>query len=258
MECKQYGEEPKQEKELAEKARAGDKNALDTLIIKNMRLVYAIANEYKGYPIPTEDIVQNGMVGLVISAQRFDPDRNIKFSTYADYRIRREIKLALIHDYGTIGFTGNALQVYFKLKRYLDTKELKGEPVPPADAIAKELNVSLEVLNHVMIHKEPLSLDAPVDDEGDTLAEFAGDGYNLEDDVSVKADEEILKKILKKKLTGREYDVVISHYGFDGEPSSFEEIAKRYGLTKQRINQIDKSARQKLTKCLRKWAGNKL
>jgi len=241
---------PEQEKELGSRAKNGDKDALKRLVEANLRFVIKIAKKYRGYGLSFLDLINEGNLGLIEAARRFDPDRNVKFTSYAVWWIRQ----AILH---TLSELGHPLRLPSKVSNTLyrvnsvirkKTNDLQRKPT--LTEIANEVGVSEKELNSVIgLANDATSLSQPVDREGDL---FVGDTLeqtsepSVEDKIVTEYMHEQLQEVLKG-LAPNEQKVIRLRFGLDDEtPRTLKEIGDEMGLSRERIRQIESKALHKL------------
>ncbi len=257
MYLKEIGETPfltaKEEKELAKRIEKGDEEAKKKLAQANLRLVVSIAKRYigKSPKMSFLDLIQEGNLGLFKAVEKFDWRKGYKFSTYATWWIRQAITRALADQARTIRIPVHMVETltkYTKARQKL-LKELEREPLP--EEIAAEMGLDVKKVRQIeRIAQRTVSLETPVgEDEGDSiLAEFVKDEKTAPP--SLQASRTLLRERLKeilKDLTPREQKVLSMRFGLeDGVTHTLEEVGKVFGVTRERIRQIEAKALEKI------------
>ena len=239
-----------QELDLAERIANGDDEAKRRLVETNLRLVVSIAKRYSSQGLPLLDLVQEGNLGLMRAAQKFDYKRRNRFSTYATWWIRQAISRAIAEHSRTIHIPVHVVELIYKLKRisrkiYQDTGH---EPSP--EMIAEEVGLTKErVIDLLSMSEQPISLDAPMaDDEQYHLADILEDHNTVTpvDAVSNQAMRDHIDKALEA-LQPRERIIIEMRNGLlDGHAYTLEEVSREFQLTRERIRQIEVKALRKL------------
>src|SRR5271168_4464613 len=245
-----------QEIELAARIKTGDREARAWMIKANLRLVVKIAHDYANLGLPLLDLISEGNIGLMKAVERFDPAKGGKLSTYGAWWIKQSIKRALANQSKTIRLPIHLIDRIYKLyQASLKMSEELGR-VPTDEELSEEIGISSARLSQLKtVSIRPASLDAPISDDNSTkFGEIVGDEHaqtpfellrdkNLRDEVSD----------LLEVLDDRERKIIFQRFGLDGgKPKTLEEVGKKFGVTRERIRQLQNIALAKLRRALNK------
>ena len=239
------------ELELAEKIAHGDIEARNELVSANLRLVVSLAKRYQGCGMSLQDLIQEGNIGLMKAAEKFDASKGFRFSTYAAWWINQTIGRALADQSKAIRVPVHMTENINKLRRLSRDLTVTLGHEPTDEDLAKAMEVSVDdIKTYKSYMTDVTSLDIQVgdDDDGTTIASFIEDEKNISPEKNAVqiAEREMLDAVLDT-LTAREQDIIRQRFGLDDNvPKTLEEVGKSYGLTKERIRQIENKALMKL------------
>ncbi len=246
-------ENPKTEREIAQKARAGDRRAAERLVTANLRFVISYVKKYQGRGLTLAELVCIGNEGLLKAVKKFDPDRGVKFISYAVWWIRQTVLQALAEQTRSVRIPLNQSSNLVKLSRTETSLTQKLGRSPTDREIAEEMEQPMETVRALRrVASAELSLDAPLDKSDRASASFgerfAGtDGGDIEEDVEGQARRQFLENMFERYLTERERKILVLYYGLDdGEEMTLEQIGSLLGVTRERIRQIRNRAFDKL------------
>ena len=238
-----------EEEALSTQIQAGDVQALHELVRRNLKYVVTVANKYRGCGLSLQDLIEEGNIGLIQAAKRFDGGRHIKFITYAVWWIRQAIMHSLAEQSGTVKLPIKQAGKLYKIERKYKalTQELEREPT--TSEVAEDLGYSVEDIENIMrAYRTHLSLDTPLRD--DDVTQYLD---LLENPDYIPYDDQIMKESLHDKvddmlkhLSKREEQILRMRFGFNGETRTLEDIGKEIGLSRERVRQIEKRAKARL------------
>ncbi len=247
---------PAEEVTLARKIKRGDMEARAHMVRSNLRLVVKIARDYSNYGLPLLDLISEGNIGLMKAVERFDPKKGGKLSTYAAWWIKQSIKRALANQSKTIRLPVHLVDKIAKMRRVSTqmTEELGREPTD--DELAEEIGLPVAKVSSLKSAAiRPTSLDQPIgDDDSTEFSEIVSDA-EAQDPFEMLRDKDLRDEVgdLLDVLDDRERRIINSRFGLDGQrPKTLEEVGEKFGVTRERIRQLQNIALTKLRKALNK------
>ena len=247
---------PQQEIELAARIKKGDKKARELMIKANLRLVVKIARDYEGIGLPLLDLISEGNIGLMKAVERFDPSKGGKLSTYGSWWIKQSIKRALANQSKTIRLPVHLVDKISKMRRTAMRLQEELGREPTDEELGSELGTTAARVSQMrMAAIRPASLDAPIGDEdSNNFAEVVQDEsadtpyQQLEEKTVIRMLQEMVKT-----LDPREATILRARFGLDGGPEkTLEEVGQKFGVTRERVRQIQNIALRKLRKMIEK------
>lgn len=241
---------PEEEVELAQKIKAGDDKALERLVKANLRFVISVAKQYQNQGLSLPDLINEGNVGLIKAAKKFDETRGFKFISYAVWWIRQSILQALAEQSRIVRLPLNQVGTINKIKKEYSRLEQNLQRVPSAAEIADSLDIPDNKIDSAFrMNLKTVSVDAPLpNEEGNCLLDVLSSNSNPEPD-SQLMDESLSQEIERSLslLTDKEREILKLHFGIGiGYSLTLEEIGTKYGLTRERVRQIKEKALRRL------------
>ncbi len=238
-----------EEVELARRIKTGDRKALEKLTKANLRFVVSVAKQYQNLGLSLPDLINEGNIGLLKAAEKFDETRGFKFISYAVWWIRQSILQAIAEQGRVVRLPLNQVGSVNRINKVLSKFEQENERRPSVDEIADKTDLPHEKIEDVLkVNTRQVSVDAPMaDGDGTSMIDF------MQSDSDSSTDEELLKESLRAEiasalsvLNDRERNVIEAFYGINQPECTMEEIGKKYGLTRERVRQIREKAIRRL------------
>jgi RNA polymerase primary sigma factor len=251
---------PEEEVELGRRIQAGDEEALHELVERNLRFVVQVAGKYRGYGLPVPDLINEGNLGLMHAASKFDPDRGVRFITYAVWWIRQSIMHALAEGGNAVRLPLKQAEALSKLRqKFEELRQKQGvEPTPEELATALEMAPD-EVQDLLRVYRPQLSLDAPIKDDSEaTQLDFMQSG-TIPSSEDTFLHSSMVNEVhdMLEHLEPREAQILRARFGFDSRPKSLAAIGRELGLSRERVRQIETRARNKLRALVKQKAINR-
>ena len=246
-----------EEVELAQRIRKGDRKALERLTKANLRFVVSVAKQYQNQGLSLPDLINEGNLGLIKAAEKFDETRGFKFISYAVWWIRQSILQAIAEQSRIVRVPLNQVGSVNKINRMLNKFEQENERRPSSEEISEQTDIPEEKVDEaIMVNSRHVSVDAPfVDGEDNSLLDV------LVNDDAPMADRQLVMESLRseiatvlKMLNERERNVITAYYGIGQPEMTLDEIGNKFGLTRERVRQI----KEKAIRRLRNSTNNKL
>ena len=238
-----------EEIKLAGAIKQGDPKAVQEMVRRNLKYVVTVANKYRGFGMSLQDLIEEGNTGLIQAAKRFDVSRNVKFITYAVWWIKQAIMHSLAEQSGTVKLPVKQAGKVTRFNKKSQEMCQDMEREPTQSEVAKSLGYNDDEINSIMrAYRTHLSLDTPLkNDEHTPYLDL------LENENLIPYDDQIMRESLSEKvdqmledLSEREATILKMRFGFSGEVKTLEEIGQKIGLSRERVRQIEKRAKERL------------
>ena len=238
-----------EEIKLAEAIGAGDPKAIQEMVRRNLKYVVTVANKYRGLGMSLQDLIEEGNIGLIQAAKRFDISKNVKFITYAVWWIKQAIIHSLAEQSGTVKLPVKQVGKISKFNKKSQQMFQDMEREPTQSEVAKSLGYDDDEINSIMrAYRTHLSLDTPLKNDDHTLYLDLLENQDL-----IPYDDQIMRDSLNEKvdqmlenLSEREAAILKMRFGFSGEVKTLEDIGQEIGLSRERVRQIEKRAKERL------------
>lgn len=240
---------PQEEHALGLRIQAGDAEALRELVERNLRFVIQVAGKYQGYGLPLVDLINEGNLGLMHAASKFDPDHGARFITYAVWWIRQAIMHALAEGGNAVRLPVKQAELLSKVRQKFEEMVRESGTEPTIEELAKALELPRsDVEDLLRVYRPQVSLDAPLKEDGEAsrLDFLQSQSLPSSEDVYFHASMVDEVHTLLERLEPREAQIMRARFGFDGKPKSLAEIGRDLGLSRERVRQIESRARSKL------------
>ena len=238
-----------EEIKLAEAIKEGDPKAIQEMVRRNLKYVVTVANKYRGFGLSLQDLIEEGNIGLIQAAKRFDVSKNVRFITYAVWWIKQAIMHSLAEQSGTVRLPVKQAGKISKFNKKSQQMFQDMEREPSQSEVAKSLGYDNDEINSIMrAYRTHLSLDTPLKNDDHTsylnLLEnkdlIPYDDQIMRNSLNVKVDQ------LLENLSEREATILKMRFGFSGEIKTLEDIGQKIGLSRERVRQIEKRAKERL------------
>lgn len=240
---------PPEETALGQLIQQGDAQAVQELVERNLRFVVQVAGKYKNSGIPLPDLINEGNLGLIQAARKFDPDRGARFITYAVWWIRQAILHALAEGGGAVRLPIKQAEALSKLRQKIEEFRQQTGVEPTVEELAAALDMKPEDIEDLLrVYRPQLSLDAPIKEGTETTQLDFIEANQLPSSEDVYLHASLINEVheLLDQLEQRESMILRARFGFDDQPKSLAAIGRELGLSRERVRQIETRARSKL------------
>ena len=240
---------PEEEMELGRRITMGDTAAVHELVERNLRFVVQVAGRYRSSDIPLTDLINEGNLGLIQAARKFDPNRGARFITYAVWWIRQAILHALAEGGGAVRLPIKQAEALSKLRQKLEELREQTGVEPTAEELATALDMKPDDVEDLLrVYRPQLSLDAPIKDDMDATQLDFLESNQLPSSEEVYLHASLINEVhdLLEHLEPREATILRARFGFDDKPKSLAAIGREMGISRERVRQIETRARSKL------------
>lgn len=240
---------PEEEIALGQRIGVGDTEALHELVERNLRFVVQVASKYQGYGLPLADLINEGNLGLLHAAGKFDPERGVRFITYAVWWIRQAIMHAIAEGGNAVRLPIKQAEALSKLRQKFDEMQRALGSEPTVAELANALDMKeMDIQDLLRVYRPYLSLDAPIQDDGDTtqLDFLQSNTLPSSEEIYFQASMAREMQQLLRRLEPREAKILRARFGFDDTPKSLAAIGRELSLSRERVRQIETRARNKL------------
>jgi RNA polymerase primary sigma factor len=240
---------PEEEKELGRRVKTGDNDALQKLVESNLRFVIKIAKKYRGFGLSFLDLINEGNLGLMEAARRFDPDKNVRFTSYAVWWIRQAILHALTNMGHPLRLPAKISNTMYRMGRTITKKTAELKRRPTMEEIAADMGMDVKELSAMIeVAGGATSLNQPLDEEGDLKLEdvLPNEIASIHDDLESQFLNKHIDEVMER-LEENERKILTMRFGLeDGQPHTLKEIGDSMGLSRERIRQIEARALNKI------------